>query len=659
MIQRALEMCADVKYLGGLMQAALEKHDVEAYARLRSSHELITLDQVRTVKQSRVDEAQRTLESLQQARAVVQARQDYYRKLSSDGLNAGEQAAFALSAASTAIDVAIAVGYTVSGGLKLIPDFLAGGAGFGGSPTVTATMGGQQIGNSAEMAVRTLESIAHALDKGAMLASTVAAFERRGVEWAYQANLAATELPQMDKLIAAAQIRTQVAQTELDNHDKERDRAQAEDDYLHSKFTNLELADWMISQLATTYFQSYQLAYDLAKRAERCFRYELGLSDSSYVHFGAWDSLYKGLLTGEKLFADLKRLEAAYYEQNRREYELTKHISLAQLDPTALLKLRQNGECFVDIPEAVFDLDYAGHYFRRLKSVALSMPCAVGPYTTAACTLTLTASHLRTEATLLAGRYGRDTASASPDPRFRDDLAGAQSIATSDVQRDSGLFELTFRDERYLPFEGAGAISSWHIKLSSPFAQFDVASVADVILHLDYTAREGGDLLGATAAQELQLQLNTVALAEHRAGLFRLFDLKREYPDKWYRFLHPASSADDQEIVLDDLVERLPYFTRRFATKKVRQVEVVARMRDASTYKVQLSPLGLTAADLLTLAPDATYAGLDHAVKDLSGSEIDFGSWTLKLQQDGAADFRSLPDDAITELFLNIAYTIA
>jgi hypothetical protein len=34
-----------------------------------------------------------------------------------------------------------------------------------------------------------------------------------------------------------------------------------------------------------------------------------------------------------------------------------------------------------------------------------------------------------------------------------------QSIATSHAQNDSGMFELNFRDERYLPFEGAGAIS--------------------------------------------------------------------------------------------------------------------------------------------------------------------------------------------------------
>ncbi|MBK9227461.1 MAG: hypothetical protein IPL67_10515 [Ignavibacteria bacterium] len=32
-------------------------------------------------------------------------------------------------------------------------------------------------------------------------------------------------------------------------------------------------------------------------------------------------------------------------------------------------------------------------------------------------------------------------------------------------QNDSGVFELNFRDERYLPFENTGAISSWRLEL--------------------------------------------------------------------------------------------------------------------------------------------------------------------------------------------------
>jgi Tc toxin complex TcA C-terminal TcB-binding domain len=37
---------------------------------------------------------------------------------------------------------------------------------------------------------------------------------------------------------------------------------------MRSKFTSQQLYDWMVAQIAAVYFQSYQLAYDAAKRAQ-------------------------------------------------------------------------------------------------------------------------------------------------------------------------------------------------------------------------------------------------------------------------------------------------------------------------------------------------------------------------------------------------------
>src|SRR5207249_10524988 len=61
--------------------------------------------------------------------------------------------------------------------------------------------------------------------------------------------------------------------------------------------------------------------------------------------------------------------------------ELTKHVSLLQLDPKALLQLRTAGTCTFTLPEELFDLGTPGHYFRRIKSVALSVASVTGPYT--------------------------------------------------------------------------------------------------------------------------------------------------------------------------------------------------------------------------------------------------------------------------------------
>jgi Tc toxin complex TcA C-terminal TcB-binding domain len=152
----------------------------------------------------------------------------------------------------------------------------------------------------------------------------------------------------------------QIANYDLESQKLQITNAQATLDFLNSKYTNQELYGWMVSQISATYFQCYQMAYGLAKRAEACLRFELGITTSNFIQFGYWDSLRRGLQAGEGLYADLKRMEIAYLDQNRREYEITKYISLVLLDPLALVTLKETGQCIISLPEALFDLDYPG-----------------------------------------------------------------------------------------------------------------------------------------------------------------------------------------------------------------------------------------------------------------------------------------------------------
>ena len=89
-------------------------------------------------------------------------------------------------------------------------------------------------------------------------------------------------------------------------------------------------------------------------------------------------------------------MEMSYHEHNKREYELTKNVSLRQLNPLALLALKGKGACEITLPEWLFDLDNPGHYMRRIKNVSLTIPSVTGPYTTVSCTLSLLKSSLRT-----------------------------------------------------------------------------------------------------------------------------------------------------------------------------------------------------------------------------------------------------------------------
>jgi Tc toxin complex TcA C-terminal TcB-binding domain len=117
----------------------------------------------------------------------------------------------------------------------------------------------------------------------------------------------------------------------------------------------------------------------MCKQIERCYQFELGIQDSSFIQFGYWDSLYNGLLAGETLDHDLRRMQVSYLQQNARRYELSRFVSLAQLGPTALglpLPLQQllvTGACDFTLPESLFDADYPGHFNRRLVRVSLTV----------------------------------------------------------------------------------------------------------------------------------------------------------------------------------------------------------------------------------------------------------------------------------------------
>jgi len=397
-------------------------------------------------------------------------------------------------------------------------------------------------------------------------------YQRRSDDWNFQAESAAKELEQMDQQILGAQIRLEMANKELSNHLKQLDDAQAVDDFMRNKFTNQELYSWMSNQVAATYFQSYQVAYDLARKVDACYKNELPISTrypaGGFISFGYWDSLRKGLLAGENLQMDLRRMEAAYLEDNVRELELTKNISLAINDPKSLMDLITNGSSTIYLPEELFDLDYPGHYLRRIKTISISIPCIAGPYTTIPATLTLKKSYTR---------FDDNDSSAAPT---EDPIASqTQRIATSSAQNDSGVFELNFRDERYLPFEGKGAISEWELSMVEPpdsstpnatqVRTFDFNTISDVIIHLRYTARASDD---AGFKKGRIIDFNT--LLKNPSGnngvpnkliLPRYFSLKHEFSNEWYAYQSQVQNDPNATLNVKLTRDMFPFFCKDYS----------------------------------------------------------------------------------------------
>lgn len=70
------------------------------------------------------------------------------------------------------------------------------------------------------------------------------------------------------------------------------------------------------------------------------------------------------------------------------------------------------------------------------------------------------------------------------------------------------MFEANLRDKRYLPYKGSGVISKWQLDLlANPsnvdLRQFDYDAIFDVILHIRYTALDGGEHLYKSAVKNL------------------------------------------------------------------------------------------------------------------------------------------------------------
>ena len=247
---------------------------------------------------------------------------------------------------------------------------------------------------------------------------------------------------------------------------------------------------------------------------------------------------------------------------------------------------------------------------RRIKNVTLTIPCVTGPYTSVNCTLTLVQS--RTRLTNTAGSSNRyPEHPAGSDPRFAYDFAATDSIATSTAQNDSGMFEVNFRDERYLPFEGAGAVSQWRLVMPADCNAFDFETITDVILNLRYTARNGGDALNERRQDPAALRLPPSAgystappaggtpavFPKNQINLLRYFSLRHEYPTEWYKFLHPPTggTAASASMQINLGRERFPFQYRR-STITINQAEIIVVPKTAAPSSGSVAPQGAGSA---------------------------------------------------------------
>jgi hypothetical protein len=634
-----------VRAYGGQLLSAIERRDAAALAEMLVENQRSLQRAADQIFAWRVSQAESRINELNQALALAQSRLQFYS--SQEFMNVGEGLEIALLETVIGINAAIIVSYLAGAIAHSFPSGNAGVAGVAASPTATVKIGGPNAGNAAATGAEALKSLMTALERGATVAARMGGYERRRDTWRQQAAEANIQIQQVNAQLEGAKLAREIAALDERNHQQLVDQLDQQIEFLRDRFTSADLYDWMVGMLAGTYFQSYRLAYAMAKRAERCYRFELGLLDSSFIAFGYWDSLRRGLLAGEGLNHDLRRMQASYLEQSIRRYEITRFVSLVSVDPMAFITLIRTGTCDFELPEALFDADYPGHYQRRLTRVSVTVVYPGRKDTdNVKCTLTLLANSVRLTTDVAAG-YARTGPS---DARFFDHFGTIQRIVTGGAEDDPGLFLTSINnnlsDQRYLPFEGAGAASSWRLELPAQNNEIDLSTVGDVVLHLHYTALDGGESF-KQAVQE------AVAAALPSEGV-KAFSVQTGFTDAWERFFSPAAGSD-QELVLPLPATSFPSWTRG-RTITITGLTITTFSSAGGSFELEpQAPLSTTS---VTLAPIPGAPGVATGMVAVPSGTTP-GTWTFRLRASGATDWRSLTNDQLGEVVIAAAFEVS
>jgi hypothetical protein len=585
LIERAKQYAGVVQNFGQSLFAAIEKKDAEELTLIRARHEVNILNLSTQLKKQQIEQAKVSLKIVQENKKGIEIRKAHFENLVNEGLTSWEIAQQVSKHVATGIKLAESVVHFSAAITYLIPQV--------GSP-FAMKYGGQELGHSGVEFAEWAGSMAQIAEAISSSAALEAGNQRREQDWQHQVENLAQDLVGLNEQVRNAEIAVQVAELDLELHLKNIEQYEELFEFYTTKFAGFDHYTFLVRELQRLYRMAYNMANDVAIQAQAAFEFERrGVEGvmGGFVQSNNWNNERIGLLAGENLLLQLMQMEQEFYNTDKRKIEITQHFSLLQIAPEKLLELKITGEFSgFTIPEAAFDLVYPGYFRRIIKSVRISIPCIAGPYTNIGATLTLGTNKIRTRTT---------------DDLIDFNFTGCETIATSSAQNDGGQFELNFRDERYLPFEGAGAVSSWTLSLPKSIRPFDYNSISDIVFHVSYTAEYDGVFKNEVEGN-LKVALNSL----NGAGLTRIFSLRYDFPREW-NLLSDSNNSDD--MILELRREHFPYFA---SVDKIKSIgSKVFTQQPDNLWVEETDNLGITKQGNMKVVIPAAVG--DNSLKDL------------------------------------------
>ena len=458
------------------------KEDAEKLAQLRIQHKLAakTLSQsIFEIEMKELDAEAASLELEKQKRSKKQE----FHKSNTEKINTDFENGYSKTMKKVAeLREKTEQAKRIASALYSIPDLDAGGIinAFGGVDFHMAAYGGRKLG---EAAITMAESyLSKALEKEASAQQQKAQGQEKkeAAEQAFEESIAANEIDQTEKQLLINAIRKEHNEKEQELLEKELERIEEEYDFLCEKFTSTDLYEWIVKQETKICKTMCKLVTKVAKMAEKCYHFEIGDTDMgqgrSFIGNNYWDGAYSGLLSADRLIAALHAMEVAYLENDKNELEITRPVSLSELESIHAYSSRlediQRIESIKNVPITISLIsDFPNYYFKRIRKVELQVVLQAPEI-----------KHLNAELSLT-----QNETSLKGDGTIQNRI-GVQTIATSTAHIDSENNCFHFVYPKYCPFEGAGAdITEW--TLSIP--EISGSVIKDIIITIIYTARIG------------------------------------------------------------------------------------------------------------------------------------------------------------------------
>ncbi|RAX10178.1 insecticidal toxin complex protein TccB [Photorhabdus bodei] len=449
-----------------------------------------------TLQQQALDGLAADRLALQASQATAQQRHDHYYTLYQNNISSAEQLVMDTQTSAQSLISSSSGVQTASGALKVIPNI------FG------LADGGSRYEGVTEAIAIGLMAAGQATSVVAERLATTENYRRRREEWQIQYQQAQSEVDALQKQLDALAVREKAAQTSLQQAKAQQVQIRTMLTYLTTRFTQATLYQWLSGQLSALYYQAYDAVVSLCLSAQACWQYELGDYATTFIQTGTWNDHYRGLQVGETLQLNLHQMEAAYLVRHERRLNVIRTVSLKSLlGDDGFGKLKTEGKVDFPLSEKLFDNDYPGHYLRQIKTVSVTLPTLIGPYQNVKATLTQTSSSTLLTADINGVKRLNDPTGKEGDAtHIVTNLRASQQVALSSGINDAGSFELRLEDERYLSFEGTGAVSKWTLTfprsvdehIDDKTLKADemqaalLANMDDVLVQVHYTACDGG-----------------------------------------------------------------------------------------------------------------------------------------------------------------------